>query len=236
MTAAHQGLAVALAANCPTPLPSLNRMMPKKMKLTYFDFKGLGEPVRLALTIAGLDFEDIRIKRENWPAIKPTTPFGHVPVLEVDGQKVAQSGAMLRYIGRLVPESGLYPADIWTAFKVDEFLGVVDDIGELLHPSFGVKDQDEIVRLRTALVAPEGEMTLALAKLEASLAKTASGAYALGDTLTIADIVIYVQLDWFSSGLLTAIPKDLYAGHAQLSKVVDAVRSHPKVKEWNAKH
>ncbi|KAJ3181490.1 cytochrome c oxidase subunit 1 [Geranomyces variabilis] len=210
--------------------------MPKNIKLTYFDFKGFGEPVRLALAIAGLDFEDFRIKREDWPAIKPTMPFGHVPVLEVDGQKVAQSGAMLRYIGKLVPESGLYPSDIWTAFKVDEIIGVVDDIMRLLRPSFATKDEDEIVRLRTALVAPEGELTLALAQLEASLAKTAGAKFALNDGPTIADISIYVILDLLSSGVLTAMPKDVYAKHPQLSKVVNAVRAHPKVKEWESKH
>ncbi|KAJ3159318.1 hypothetical protein HDU86_001922 [Geranomyces michiganensis] len=211
-------------------------MIPKSIKLTYFDFKGLAEPVRLALTIAGLDFENIRIKREDWSAVKPAMPFGKVPVLEVDGQRVAQSAAMLRYIGKLVPETGLYPADIWTAFKVDEILGVVDDIYELLHPSYATKDADEIVRLRSALVKPDGPMRVGLAQLEAALAKSACSKFALGNTLTIADLAIYVQLDFFSSGDLTAIPQDLHVGHPQLTKVFNAVKVHPKVKEWEAKN
>ena len=35
-----------------------------KIMLTYLDIPGIAEPIRLALVIGGLDFEDIRV----WPA------------------------------------------------------------------------------------------------------------------------------------------------------------------------
>lgn len=46
---------------------------PRKMsyKLTYFDFKGRGEAIRLLLATAGVKFADDRVKLENWPSIKP---------------------------------------------------------------------------------------------------------------------------------------------------------------------
>src|SRR6266850_1773471 len=57
-----------------------------KLKLTYFDFHGgRGEPARLALSIAGIPFEDDRVSGADWPRRKPSTPFGSVPVLEADG-------------------------------------------------------------------------------------------------------------------------------------------------------
>lgn len=43
-----------------------------EFKLTYFDIKGLGEPVRLLLAYGGQEFEDIRISMEEWPALKPS--------------------------------------------------------------------------------------------------------------------------------------------------------------------
>ena len=45
-----------------------------------------GEAARLAMVIGRVPFEDDRVKFADWPARKPGTPFGALPVLEVDGQ------------------------------------------------------------------------------------------------------------------------------------------------------
>jgi len=43
-----------------------------KPKLSYFDApSSRGEECRLALVAAGADFEDHRVKREDWPSLKP---------------------------------------------------------------------------------------------------------------------------------------------------------------------
>ncbi|GLK72327.1 hypothetical protein KHC23_13780 [Ancylobacter dichloromethanicus] len=84
-----------------------------KLKLTYFDFHGgRGEPARLALSVGGIAFEDDRVSFADWERRKADTPFGSLPVLEVDGQTLAQSNAINRYVGRLVD---LYPSDLWAA-------------------------------------------------------------------------------------------------------------------------
>ena len=68
-----------------------------KLKLTYFDFHGgRGEPARLALSLAGIPFEDDRVLGTDWPRRKPSTPFGSLPVLEVDGAIVTQSNGINR--------------------------------------------------------------------------------------------------------------------------------------------
>ena len=41
-------------------------------KLTYFDVRGLGEPIRWVLTLAGIPFEETRISFADWPALKGT--------------------------------------------------------------------------------------------------------------------------------------------------------------------
>jgi len=73
-----------------------------KLKLTYFDFHGgRGEPARLALSIGGVPFEDDRVVTSDWERRKAHTPFGALPVLEVDGQTLAQSNAINRYVGKI---------------------------------------------------------------------------------------------------------------------------------------
>jgi glutathione S-transferase len=57
-----------------------------KPRLIYFDAPvSRGEECRLALHLAGVEFEDVRIASADWPALKPKTPFGALPVLELPG-------------------------------------------------------------------------------------------------------------------------------------------------------
>lgn len=39
-------------------------------KLTYFDVKGAGESIRLLFTYGGIEFEDNRVNKDDWPKIK----------------------------------------------------------------------------------------------------------------------------------------------------------------------
>ena len=101
-----------------------------KLKLTYFDFHGgRGEPARLALSMGGIPFDDDRVVPSDWTARKPDTPFGALPVLEVDGQTLAQSNAINRYVGKL---TDLYPPDPWQAALCDEVMEAVEDISTKL--------------------------------------------------------------------------------------------------------
>ena len=97
-----------------------------RLKLSYFDFHGgRGEPARLALSMGGIPFEDDRVPPSEWERRKPNTPFGALPVLEVDGQTLAQSNAINRYVGKL---TDLYPTDAWQAALCDEVMEAVEDI------------------------------------------------------------------------------------------------------------
>ncbi|CAB3230553.1 unnamed protein product [Arctia plantaginis] len=50
----------------------------------YFKSKALGEAPRLLFAYGGQEFEDVRYTDETYPAYKPNTLFGSVPVLFID--------------------------------------------------------------------------------------------------------------------------------------------------------
>lgn len=85
-----------------------------KYRLIYFDHRGAAEPARLLLNYVGAPFEDVRVKMEDWPAMKPSMLpipkqalcrnvhlemfYGVLPVLEVNGKQLGQSFAIYRYL------------------------------------------------------------------------------------------------------------------------------------------
>ena len=78
--------------------------------LKYFPIMGAAERVRLALWLGEIEFEDARVPPVNWAELKGQPPFGQLPVMSIDeGPYIAQSNAMLQYIGTLAPR--LCPAD-----------------------------------------------------------------------------------------------------------------------------
>src|SRR5204862_5819144 len=135
-----------------------------KLKLTYFDFHGgRGEPARLALSIGGIAFEDDRVHTSDWERRKGDTPFGALPVLEVDGQIVAQSGAINRYVGKL---TDLYPSDPWQAALCDEVMDAVEDVDVKIGATFSMSEEQKQAE-RAKLVS--GPIPLHLGRLQALL-------------------------------------------------------------------
>lgn len=41
-------------------------------KVIYFNVMALAEPMRFLLSYGNIDFEDVRIDRADWPALKPS--------------------------------------------------------------------------------------------------------------------------------------------------------------------
>merc|ERR1739844_802286 len=79
---------------------SAHKHIIKKILKMYFGARGRGELSRFILAYAGRDFEDNRIQFSEWPALKPKTPCGGLPLLNVDGTIIAQSVAIARYLAR----------------------------------------------------------------------------------------------------------------------------------------
>merc|ERR1711993_186964 len=81
------------------------------IKLTYFNGRGRAETIRMCLAVGGIEFDDTRIEQSDWPAIKESTPWGTLPLIEAEGKKIGQSKACARYAARKAGLLGNTAAD-----------------------------------------------------------------------------------------------------------------------------
>ncbi len=200
-----------------------------KITLTYFDIAASrGEECRLALHAAGVTFHDNRIKFDQWLALKPNTPYGSLPTLEVEGRgTLAQSNAILTFIGR---GHDLHPRDNWEAAKHEALLCAVEDMRGHVSPTMRIKDAGEKQAAREALA--RDYLPAWGATIEHQLG---SGPFVGGERLNVVDIKIYIAIKWFRAGVLDHIPADVFGSFAKLNALVDAVGQHPRVVDWSAR-
>jgi glutathione S-transferase len=218
------------------------RLKPSSLKLHYADMNfWRAECVRMAFFIGGIDFEDVRDGAKELRAQGRLT-FGAVPVLEVDGQILSQTSAMAVYAARM---AGIHPTeDPWLAAKVDECLSGCTDVTGTIGTTFRIKDPDEKIAARKALVdtttnkESPGRLWIHLHGLDKICAENGCPTgFSVGNSLTVADLAIWRLVGWVDSGVLDGIPNK-YATDTfpALAKVVTAVDANPKVKEWKEKY
>jgi prostaglandin-H2 D-isomerase / glutathione transferase len=200
-----------------------------KPKLYYFDAPmSRGEECRLALHLAGVDFEDVRLKRDAWAAYKPTTPFGSMPVLEMPGQPpLAQSNAILVLIGRL---HGLHPTDLFEAARHEAAMAHVEDLRAHISPTMRISDEAEKKKAREALAT--GYLPTWAANLEKHIG---DGPFFGGAKISVVDLKILMAVTWIRGGALDHIPTTVFDAYPKVIRVYEAVRAHEGVKAWYGK-
>jgi glutathione S-transferase len=200
-----------------------------KPRLIYFDAPvSRGEECRLALHIAGVDFEDVRLKPADWAALKASSPFGGLPMLELPGKPpFAQSNAILALIGR---KHGLHPKDEFEAARHEAMMQHVEDLRALLGPTLRMGDAEKKAA-REALVASSLPAWAGYADNNITGEPFFGGAQ-----LNVVDLKIYMAVRWLSGGKVDHIPATIFSGFPRLNRVHDAVRDHAGVKSWYAKH
>ena len=208
---------------------------PKARLPSSADAERCAEIGRIALHIGEVDFEDVRISREEWLRAKESgqlddgtaLPYRQIPCLCIDGKSIAQTGGISRICGKL---SGLYPADdLVQSAHVDQVIDMCTDITVLLGPSNAEKDEDKKRQLRSSLV--NGALRNKISYLEEQLERDGTEWF-VGKSMTIADIAAWRLFSWLTSGVIDHIPADLLAPFPTLCRVCKKVGEHPKVLEW----
>jgi maleylacetoacetate isomerase len=155
--------------------------------------------VRIALKLKGVDYEsrqvDLREGEQRSPAFLALNPQGLVPLLEIDGQRLTQSVAILNYLDLRYPNVPLIPA---SAAERALVVGMAMAIACDIHPLNNLR---VLKYLKTELGHSQDEIDSwyrhwisdGLPALEAMAAPRA-GKFLFGDGPTGADVCLVPQL------------------------------------------
>ena len=166
------------------------------MRLYTQSRNSAGERVRIALHLKGIDYDYVSI-----PALPPgdyrrINPQGLMPALEIDGNVIAQSTAILEFLEETHPSPPLLPTD---PVQRGEIRGFAQLIASDLHPLNNYRIRRY---LGTRLRAGEAEIlawyrhwvAVALAALEETLRRRAPSAFCFGEAPGWADLHLVPQL------------------------------------------
>lgn len=182
------------------------------------------------MLIGGLEFEDERLKNEEWPARKPTTPLGSLPVATIDGTEYGQSMALLRYFGKL---TGLYPDDALKALQVDQVVETVVAMDVALTSSFG-DDKDAKKQAQEKAINVDAEKYWG--GCQKLLEGLSDGPFVLGEQPSVADVIIATIYLFLKTGRLEFIAHDALHHYPRMLKVFEAVMAVPEVRAYYEKH
>ena len=201
----------------------------EKPRLTYFDLAGSrGEECRLALHLAGVSFEDRRLNREQWGELKPTMPYGSIPVLELPGRlPLAHTNAILVYLGR---QHELHPKDDFEAARHEGLMNHVEDLRAHVGPSLRIGDPAEKQRVREELARDYLPKWAGYAERHLG-----DGPFVAGERLHVVDLKLFIAVRWFASGTVDHIPSTVFSDFRKLTGVYEAVKAEPRVVAWYAR-
>ncbi|CAD6228787.1 GSCOCT00006541001.3-RA-CDS [Cotesia congregata] len=194
--------------------------MPHQYKLTYFNVMGLGEPIRFLLSYGGHQFQDFRVDRLNeWPKMKPDTPFGQLPILEIDGKPYCQSVPICRYLAKQMDLIGETDLD---ALQIDSIVEALYELRK--HVALFYRESNPEIKATRKEEVLTKTLPFYLNKLESC----ADNGYFVNGKLSYADIFFAAIHD----SLVNACGVEITKEHPNLKKIRENVLYIPKIKEW----
>ena len=172
------------------------------MKLYNFFRSGTSHRLRIALNLKGLPTTyvpvDLRTEQHLKDEFKAINPQGLVPALEVDGQVLIQSPAIIEWLEETHPTPALLPGGVNERARVRALAAIV---GCDIHP---INNRRILEYLRKELGANEDAVnawcatwiTAGFDAYEALLAAdTQRGEFSFGHTPTLADVYLIPQVE-----------------------------------------
>jgi len=163
------------------------------VKLHYFPLNGKANAIRAVLTWKKVEFEDIKYEFSSWPAVKITGnfEFEQIPMLEINGQKLIQTIAILQYLSKLFNISG---SSAYDEYLISSLMLSYDDFSSKLMEVIWPRTDDQKANLEkntNAFLTVHAPFFLK--RWEARYNDNGKN-YMVGESLTVADIFITVNL------------------------------------------
>lgn len=165
----------------------------------YYAPKTISVAVALALYEAEIPFEmcpvNFRDAEQTKPEYLAINPKGRVPTLEIDGERLSETGALLEYVAALKPEANLTPSDPVDAAHMRS---VMFYLASTMHVNHAHK-------MRGSRWADQADSHADMkAKVPETMTQSARyiqehclrGDHVLGAQLSIADLYLFVICTW----------------------------------------
>ncbi|XP_046744860.1 glutathione S-transferase-like [Diprion similis] len=190
-------------------------------KLIYFKTTGVSEFVRYLFSYADQDFEDVRHDITTWSKFKPETPYGVLPILEIDGKTYHQSLAIGRYLAK---EFNLTGSNTLEDLEIDSMVDTINDYRILFSQYLWETNEDTRAKQKEQLV--QEKIPFYLTRFENRV--KANGGYFFGAKLTWADL-FFVSLKPYVD---FTIGFDTLKNHVALAEHAKKINAIPNIKKW----
>jgi glutathione S-transferase len=160
------------------------------LTLTYVNGRGRAEAIRFVMAAADLTWNERFLEsKADLDAVRAEghLMFGQVPLLEIDGQSITQSSAIIQHVARVF---GLYGTSESEATQCDMIYDAIRDSSAYVGWVFASQDPDAFVR---TYIQPKIDKYFPM--FDALLAKSTSG-FLVGAQLTFVDALLLNELEW----------------------------------------
>ncbi|GAB4823389.1 hypothetical protein N2152v2_010435 [Parachlorella kessleri] len=201
-----------------------------KPRLQYFPVRGRGEPIKLNLAAANVEWEFVDLTCDKGPAVikdLEAFPFGQAPRYIDDSVDMVQSNAICRHLGR---KHGMYGANLAEAAKIDQILDGVEDqrskyLGLIYKDELADGPKKAYFETHVDPASAQSRNWGAHFAFLSNLLKKNEGGrgFMVGNQLSIADIAVldlvdlHLRLDF--AGQFKQLHPELTAHHSRIAAV-----------------
>lgn len=182
---------------------------------------------KAALIEKGIEFTDAEAVPSQKDEMLARSPMGRIPYLELDGQFISETWAIIDYAEQISPEPSLFPAEPVARARCIELARHLELNVELVARRclaaafFGADASDE---LRSTTRA---DLERGMAAIDRLL--VGDGPYLMGDTFSIADLYAHYTFVLAPGIAEATLDLDLLDGHATLQTRLSEIAKRPSI-------